>query len=90
MSLATELKETPGKTEEKVDLRREYEESGVSEILDQLDRELIGEARKDPIREIAALLLVERAKERLGLAHDTPTLHMSLPAIPAPARRRSR
>jgi probable Rubsico expression protein CbbX len=82
MSLAADLNEAP-KTEEKVDLRREYEESGVAEVLDQLDRELIGlKPVKTRIREIAALLLVERARKRLGLAHDTPTLHMSFTGNP--------
>ncbi len=82
MSLAAELNEAP-KIEETVDLRREYEESGVAEILDQLDRELIGlKPVKTRIREIAALLLVERARKRLGLAHDTPTLHMSFTGNP--------
>ena len=83
MSLATDLNETQNKTEEKVDLRREYEESGVAEVLDQLDRELIGlKPVKTRIREIAALLLVERARKRLGLAHETPTLHMSFTGNP--------
>ena len=83
MSLAADLNETPNKSEEKVDLRREYEESGVAEVLDQLDRELVGlKPVKTRIREIAALLLVERARKRLGLAHDTPTLHMSFTGNP--------
>ncbi len=83
MSLAADLNETTNKTEEKVDLRREYEESGVSAVLDQLDRELIGlKPVKTRIREIAALLLVERARKRLGLAHETPTLHMSFTGNP--------
>jgi probable Rubsico expression protein CbbX len=82
MSLAGDVSEAP-KTEEKVDLRREYEESGVAEVLDQLDRELIGlRPVKTRIREIAALLLVERARKRLGLAHETPTLHMSFTGNP--------
>ena len=83
MSLATDLNEKQNKSEEKVDLRREYEESGVAEVLDQLDRELVGlKPVKTRIREIAALLLVERARKRLGLAHDTPTLHMSFTGNP--------
>ncbi len=83
MSLATDLNEIQNKGEEKVDLRREYEESGVAEVLDQLDRELVGlKPVKTRIREIAALLLVERARKRLGLAHDTPTLHMSFTGNP--------
>ncbi len=83
MSLAADLNETQDKVEDKVDLRREYEESGVAEILDELDRELVGlKPVKTRIREIAALLLVERARKRLGLAHDTPTLHMSFTGNP--------
>ncbi len=81
MSLAADLNETP--KEDRVDLRREYEESGVAEVLDQLDRELIGlKPVKTRIREIAALLLVERARKRLGLANETPTLHMSFTGNP--------
>ena len=64
-------------------MRREYEESGVAEVLDELDRELIGLAPvKTRIREIAALLMVERARKQLGLAHETPTLHMSFTGNP--------
>src|SRR5208337_4462410 len=75
---AVEPKEAGIQDEARVDLRREYEESGVGEILDELDRELIGLVPvKTRIREIAALLIVERARKRLGLAHETPTLHMS-------------
>jgi probable Rubsico expression protein CbbX len=66
-----------------VDLRAEFERSGVRAILDELDRELVGLAPvKQRIRETAALLLVERARRSLGLAHDTPTLHMSFTGNP--------
>lgn len=66
-----------------IDLRREYEESGVGDVLRTLDRELIGlKPVKQRIRETAALLLVERARKRLGLAHETPTLHMSFTGNP--------
>ena len=83
MSLATDVAQPQKQVEEKVDLRREYEESGVAEVLDQLDRELVGlKPVKTRIREIAALLLVERARKRLGLAHETPTLHMSFTGNP--------
>ena len=82
MSVATET-EAPVKPAETVDLRREYEESGVGEVLDQLDRELIGlKPVKTRIREIAALLLVDRARQRLGLMQETPTLHMSFTGNP--------
>jgi probable Rubsico expression protein CbbX len=66
-----------------IDLREEFESSGVKEVLEELDRELIGLAPvKKRIRETAALLLVERARRRMGLAHDTPTLHMSFTGNP--------
>lgn len=66
-----------------VDLRADFNESGVGEILAELDRELIGLAPvKQRIRETAALLLVDRARKKLGLAQDTPTLHMSFTGNP--------
>lgn len=66
-----------------VDLRAEYESSGVREVLDELDAELIGLAPvKARIRETAALLLVDRARRQLGLAHEVPTLHMSFTGNP--------
>jgi len=67
----------------RVDLAADFRESGVGEILAELDRELIGlKPVKQRIREIAALLLVERARKRMGLAHETPTLHMSFTGNP--------
>ncbi len=78
---ATTSPETPRPTH--VDLRAELESSGVKELLDELDREMIGLAPvKQRIRETAALLLVDRARQTLGLAHDTPTLHMSFTGNP--------
>jgi probable Rubsico expression protein CbbX len=67
----------------KVDLKAEYENSGVASILAELDRELVGlKPVKNRIREIAALLVVERARNSLGLSHETPTLHMSFTGNP--------
>ena len=66
-----------------VDLRAEYEASGVRDVLEELDRELVGLAPvKKRIRETAALLLVERARKQMGLNHVTPTLHMSFTGNP--------
>src|SRR4249919_40653 len=66
-----------------VDLRSEFESSGVKDVLAVLDRELIGLAPvKKRIRETAALLLVERARRRMGLTAETPTLHMSFTGNP--------
>ena len=66
-----------------VDLSADFRESGVAEVLDQLDRELIGlRPVKQRIRETAALLIVDRARQRLGLTQTTPTLHMSFTGNP--------
>ena len=66
-----------------VDLNAEWQNAGVQEVLDELDRELIGlQPVKRRIRETAALLLVERARSRMGLTHETPTLHMSFTGNP--------
>ena len=67
----------------KVDLHAELVETGVEQVLIDLDKSLIGlEPVKTRIRETAALLLVEKAREKLGLAHETPTLHMSFSGNP--------
>jgi probable Rubsico expression protein CbbX len=66
-----------------VDLHKELAETQVAEVLDELDRELVGLAPvKTRIREIAALLLVDRVRKRMGLAAETPTLHMSFSGNP--------
>ncbi|MFZ7089878.1 CbbX protein [Primorskyibacter sp. 2E233] len=66
-----------------VDLAAEYEASGVREVLEDLDRSLIGLAPvKQRIRETAALLLVDKARREMGLTQETPTLHMSFTGNP--------
>ncbi len=68
---------------ETVDLRAEFEESGVRAVLEDLDAELVGLAPvKARIRETAALLLVDRARRQLGMVTGTPTLHMSFTGNP--------
>jgi probable Rubsico expression protein CbbX len=66
-----------------IDLKAEFHASGVAAVLDELDRELIGlKPVKQRIREIAALLIVERARKSFGLSHRAPTLHMSFTGNP--------
>lgn len=66
-----------------VDLTGAYQTSNVQELLDELDRELIGLAPvKARIREIASLLLVARLREQMGLTTEPPTLHMSFTGQP--------
>ena len=66
-----------------LDLDALYRESHVGETLDALDRELVGLAPvKTRVREIAALLLVERLRRSLGLDARAPSLHMSFTGNP--------
>jgi probable Rubsico expression protein CbbX len=66
-----------------VNLEEEFAKSNVSEVLDKLDRELIGlKPVKTRIREIAALLLVDRLRQRFELTSETPTLHMNFTGNP--------
>jgi probable Rubsico expression protein CbbX len=66
-----------------VDLGALLSTSQVTDVLDELDRELIGlKPVKSRIRDIAALLLVERARQQLGLAGGSPSLHMSFTGKP--------
>jgi len=65
------------------DLGAVLDETNVIEVLDQLDRELIALAPvKTRIREIAALLLIDRLRSEVGLASDRPSLHMSFTGNP--------
>ncbi len=66
-----------------IDLQAELEKSGVLEVLGSLDAELVGLAPvKSRIRQIAALLVVERVRRQLGLAAEPPSLHMSFTGNP--------
>ncbi len=67
----------------RIDLGALYAETNIGETLDRLDRELVGLAPvKNRIREIAALLLVERARRAVGLAAEPPSLHMCFTGNP--------
>jgi len=66
-----------------VDLAAVSADLHVNEVLAQLDAELIGLAPvKKRIGDIAALLLVERARKELGLVAGSPSLHMSFTGNP--------
>ena len=68
---------------EPVNLDALYAQSAVGEVLDRLDRDLVGLAPvKTRIREIAALLLVDRARRQLGIESGPPGLHMSFTGNP--------
>jgi probable Rubsico expression protein CbbX len=66
-----------------LDLDAVFRESNIGEVLDKLDRELIGlEPVKSRIRDIAALLLVDKLRHSLGLSAGAPSLHMSFTGNP--------
>ena len=66
-----------------LDLDALYRESNVRELIDALDRELVGLAPvKLRVREIAALLLVEKLRRSIGLQAEAPPLHMSFTGNP--------
>jgi len=70
-------------TADRIDLKALLADSNVTEVLDELDTELIGlKPVKARIRDIAALLLVERARKQVGLVGGSPSLHMSFTGNP--------
>jgi probable Rubsico expression protein CbbX len=80
MSAAQDNNRDPEPT---VDLGAVFEQSQIQEVLDQLDRELVGlKPVKTRIREIAALLIVDRLRRSLDLAAEAPPLHMCFTGNP--------
>ena len=66
-----------------VDVASVLQESQVMEVLQKLDEELVGlKSVKTRIREIAALLLVDKMRRSIGLAARPPSLHMSFTGQP--------
>jgi probable Rubsico expression protein CbbX len=58
-------------------------DSQVEDVLDELDRELVGLVPvKQRIRDIAALLVIDKLRANLGLASQAPSLHMSFTGNP--------
>jgi probable Rubsico expression protein CbbX len=57
--------------------------AGIDDIIAHLNRELVGLALvKKRVEEIAALLLVDRARQRFGLTAPRPNLHMCFTGAP--------
>ena len=75
----TDLTALPGT----IDLAALFRETKIHEVLDELDRELVGLAPvKARIRDIAALLLVDRGRQLVGLPAEPPSLHMCFTGNP--------
>ena len=73
----------PQQTVSEINLKEEFQLSGVGDILSELDNDLIGlEPVKTRIKETASLLLVDKAREKLGLVNEPPALHMSFSGNP--------
>src|SRR5512146_2079366 len=61
-----------------LDLEAVFRDSHIADVLDELDTQLVGLVPvKSRIRDIAALLLVEKLRRRVGLETGPPSLHMS-------------
>lgn len=66
-----------------LDVTQAFKDSNIQEVLDQLDRELVGlYGVKTRIREIAAFLLVDRLRRGVGLEAERPALHMCFTGRP--------
>ena len=60
-----------------------FDEAGVGDVLNELDAELIGlKPVKQRIREIAAYLVVSKARMNIGLETESPSLHMCFTGNP--------
>ena len=58
-------------------------DSQVEAVLEELDRDLVGLAPvKARIRDVAALLVIDKLRMNLGLAAQAPSLHMSFTGNP--------
>jgi probable Rubsico expression protein CbbX len=68
---------------ELLDIAQAFKDANVQEVLDDLDRQLVGlQDVKTRIREIAAFLLVDRLRRDVGLTAERPVLHMSFTGRP--------
>ena len=66
-----------------LDVGQAFRDSRIEEVLQGLDRDLVGLGGvKTRIREIAAFLLVDRLRRQIGLEADRPVLHMSFTGGP--------
>ena len=68
-----------------INLQEEYNKTNIQGIIDQLEEDLVGLAPvKQRIREIAALLLVQRLRKNLNLGMNASSvgLHMSFTGSP--------
>jgi len=66
-----------------VNLQEEYAKTEIAKLLNLLNEELIGLAPvKARIREVAALLLIDKLRQSVGITSANPGLHMSFTGSP--------
>nr|YP_009028862.1 rubisco expression protein [Coscinodiscus radiatus]AGH28406.1 rubisco expression protein [Coscinodiscus radiatus] len=66
-----------------INLQEEYAKTEIAKILKLLDDELVGLTPvKSRIREIAALLLIDKLRKKLAITSGSPGLHMSFTGSP--------
>src|ERR1700722_10467429 len=67
----------------RVTFAEERKAAGIDEVLEALDRDLVGLVPiKRKVEQIASLLLVDRARRRFGLTAPRPNLHMCFTGPP--------
>ena len=83
MSAMSDAEPAQGRQAPPLDLEAAFRDSHVGEVLERLDRELVGLAPvKSRIRDIAALLLIDTLRRAVGLSSGAPALHMSFTGNP--------
>ena len=79
----TTLERSAATVDEAATPRALFESTGVKAVLEQLDADLVGLAPvKGRIRDIAALLLIDKLRARQGLQSQPPSLHMCFTGNP--------
>ncbi|WP_276967075.1 CbbX protein [Metallibacterium scheffleri] len=82
-SQAAAVAATPPTTSTARTVAQVLAESQVEAVFEELDRDLVGLAPvKQRIRDIAALLVIDKLRMNLGLQAETPSLHMSFTGNP--------
>jgi probable Rubsico expression protein CbbX len=85
-SLRTSRREQPAVSlpaDATVTFADERRSAGIDEVLDALDADLVGLVPvKKKVQEVAALLMVDRARNRFGLEASRPNLHMCFTGPP--------
>ncbi len=70
-------------TTKTLNLKQEYKDTQIQRVIDILEEELVGLVPvKTRIREIAALLVIDRLRKKVNLTSNSPGLHMSFTGSP--------